>query len=192
MAFSTQVLPLLGVVVGGGMAFFSTGAVERSRWRRQQGIRWDERRLDAYVTYAASIKRNATAAAELLAGDGVLKTIKPVTRDAGLEELGAAEAARSAAFEGVSLLGDTLTIEAGSQLNREVWRMQAMARGELPVGANEWPDTFRAYRQARTEFYRAARNSMGVPPAVIPTSSAWLEEADRSSGPDGMLPPLRA
>jgi hypothetical protein len=127
-----------------------------------------------------------------LAADGVLKTIKPVTRNSGLEELGAAEAARSAAFEGVSLLGDMSTIEDGSQLNREVWRMQAMARGELPVGPNEWRETFRAYRQARTKFYRAARNSMGVPPAVIPTSSAWLEEADRGSGSDGILPPLPA
>lgn len=179
-----QLLPLLGVVIGGGMAFLSTGVIERGRWRRQQGIRWDDRRLDAYITYAATVKRNSTAAAELLAGRGIVKTIRSVAQDIGLEELSAAEAARSAAFEGVLLLGDTPTIEAGTLLNHQVWRMQAMGRGELPVDASVWRDTFTAYRQARLNFYTAARESMGVPPAQMPASSAWLEELVRESSAD--------
>ena len=63
--------------------------------------------------------------------------------------------------------------------------MQAMARGELPVDAGGWRDTFTAYRQARLNFYTAARGSMGVPPAQMPASSAWLEELVRESCVDG-------
>lgn len=135
MDIKIQLLPLFGVVVGAVMTFLSSNLIERSRWERQQSIRWDERRLDAYVRYAAAIKRNLTAVAQVLAGKGVIKTINPVGDEVGQLELAAAEAERSTAFEAVLMLGDTATIEAGSQLNREVWRMQAYARGELPINA---------------------------------------------------------
>ncbi|MCU7725609.1 hypothetical protein ODJ79_17915 [Actinoplanes sp. KI2] len=175
MNVTMQLLPLLGVVIGGGMAFVSTGMIERSRWQRQQGVRWDDRRLDAYIGYVATIKRNSTAVAELLARTGIAKTIKSVAGDVALEELSYAEAARSVAFEGVLMLGDSQTIDAGVVLNRQVWRMQQMARGELPVDARRWRDTFHEYRRVRMNFYRAARRSMGVPSAEMPTTSAWLE-----------------
>lgn len=183
-----QLLPLLGVVIGGGMAFLSTGLIERSRWQRQQGIRWDDRRLDAYIGYAATVKRNSAAAAELLAIGGIVKTIKSVDEGTGLEELSAAEAARSVAFEGVLMLGDSATIDAGVALNRQVWRMQAMARGELPVDASTWRDAFREYRRLRMNFYSAARGSMNVPPAQMPATSAWLEQLVRESPVDEVTP----
>lgn len=185
MDFKIQLLPLLGVVVGAAMAFLGNGAIERARWKRQHSIRWDERRLEAYATYAAAVKRNSTAAAQQLALTGAVKTIRAADAHAGLDDLAAAEADRSMAFEGVLILGDTATIEAGSLLNREVYRMQALARGELPVDSGTWRDAFASYRQARLVFYRAARASMGIAAAAIPASSAWLEAAAQESA----LPP---
>src|SRR5690242_29571 len=130
MDFKIQLLPLLGVAVGAALAFVGNGAIERARWRRQQSIRWDERRLEAYATYAAAVKRNSTAAAQQLALMGAVRTIKAADASDGLKELAAAEADRSTAFERVLILGDTATIEAGSLLNREIYRMQVLARGE--------------------------------------------------------------
>jgi hypothetical protein len=138
---ATPLLSLLGVIVGAGMTFLSGNLLERSRWLRQQGIRWDENRLDAYARYAAAVKRNCTASAQVLAGKGVLHSIGPADPGAGLQELLDAEIERATTFEAVLLLADTATIAAGSRLNRHVWRMQAFARGELPVDTERWHET---------------------------------------------------
>ncbi|MCA2215632.1 hypothetical protein [Jidongwangia harbinensis] len=190
-------LGLLGTLLAGlgGVLITQRATLEReaAAWQRQQSIRWDDRRLDAYVSYAAAVKRNATAVAQQLARKGVTKTIVAANLNAGLEELAIAEADRSVAFESVLILGDTATIEAGSLLNREVWRMQAQARGELHVDPIIWKDTFHAYRQTRLNFYNAARASMGVAAAAMPASSPWLEAAIRDSvtpddGPSSTTP----
>jgi len=163
--------------------------MERSRWRRQQGIRWDERRLDAYVKYAASVKRNSTAVARVLAGRGIVKSIKAAEEESGLIELAEAEAERSTLFEAVLMLGDGPTIDAASALNRQVWRMQALARGELPVDVHIWRETFHDYRKARLAFYRDGRSSMGVPAATMPQSSAWSDSVVEESKKHPILPP---
>jgi hypothetical protein len=177
VSLATQLPALLGVVVGAVTAFLGTALIDRARWRREQSVRWDARRLDAYITYAAAIKRNSTAVAQVLAGRGLIKSIRSTDADTGLVELAEAEADRSEAFEGVLLLGDTATIAAGTALNRQVWRMQAFARAELPIDARVWGEAFHRYREARTEFHSRARDSMGVPSASLPLGSAWLDAA---------------
>jgi hypothetical protein len=76
--------------------------------------------------------------AQVLAGQGFIKSIKGISTEEGLELLAGAETERSVKFEGVLLLGDTATIEAGMALNSKIWRMQCMARGELSVDPKSW------------------------------------------------------
>ena len=55
---TSQALALIGVVIGIVGTIVATTVTDRSRWKRQtMMIRWDERRLDAYVQYAKSIKK---------------------------------------------------------------------------------------------------------------------------------------
>jgi hypothetical protein len=51
-ALLDQLPTLLGVLVGavGGMA--SSTLTDRLRWRRDQAVRWDQRRVDAYIAFA--------------------------------------------------------------------------------------------------------------------------------------------
>jgi hypothetical protein len=175
MSLANQLFTLLGVIVGASASYLATALTESARWRRSLSVRWDKHRLGAYVAYTNAIKRNAMVVAQILAGEGIVKTIKPLDRPEGLADLAAVETERSTGFEAVVLLADTETIGAGLALNSVMWKMQAFARGEHPITAEVWRETFLKYREARGEFYAAARRSMGVPAANVPAISAWLQ-----------------
>jgi hypothetical protein len=67
-----QSLPaLIGVTLGALATFLTSSATERSRWRRQQAIRWDDKRLSAYTEYANAVKRAISVSVRLAAARGV-------------------------------------------------------------------------------------------------------------------------
>ncbi|MER6519845.1 hypothetical protein ABT246_23695 [Streptomyces sp. NPDC001553] len=47
MSLAGQLLPLVGVALGAVTSFLAVSLNERTKWRRQQSIRWDERRMTA-------------------------------------------------------------------------------------------------------------------------------------------------
>lgn len=56
MSLASQALPLVGVAIGAVVSLAVSAVNERTRWRRQQSVRWDERRLNAYAEYAHTVK----------------------------------------------------------------------------------------------------------------------------------------
>jgi hypothetical protein len=141
-------------------------------------VRWDERRLNAYIDYVNSIKASVNIVVLVLAEKGVVKANRGLPETEGLAMLSDAEGERSLKFDNVLILGDSATIVAARELTKHMWRMHSFARGELPVNTEIWHEAFSSYRLARTEFYNAARKSMGVPIAEIHSRSTWLEYAD--------------
>jgi hypothetical protein len=47
--WAVQLLTLLGVALGALASFVSTRMLDRSRWQREEALRWDVKRLEAYV-----------------------------------------------------------------------------------------------------------------------------------------------
>jgi hypothetical protein len=47
--FLQQLPALIGVVVGALATWVVTSAAERSKWHRDQSVRWDEKKLTAYA-----------------------------------------------------------------------------------------------------------------------------------------------
>lgn len=171
MDWITQVAPLAGVVVGATASFVAGHLTERSRWRRSQSVRWDEKRLLAYLDYLATAKSISMLTMRVVASRGVDAGVQPIDTQLGLTELDRAEGERSTKFEGVLLLGDTATARAAQNLNEALWGMHRLARQGEILDADLWWKFFRKYREARVELYAAARRSMGVPAADIPLSS---------------------
>jgi hypothetical protein len=70
-----QIVTILGVLAGAGASFAATSLIERSKWKRAHAVRWDERRLNAYVAYANAVKRMNHLSLRLAATsvDGALK-----------------------------------------------------------------------------------------------------------------------
>lgn len=57
MSFREQLPALIGAVIGAAATYAVTSAAERSRWRREQSVRWDDRRALAYSEYGFAIKK---------------------------------------------------------------------------------------------------------------------------------------
>ncbi|MFV2020731.1 hypothetical protein [Micromonospora sp. LOL_023] len=171
MSLLDQVSTILAVAVGGVLTYVGTGLTERNRWRRELSVRWDERRLAAYVDFAATAKHIALLTSRVLASRGVVTAISPIGRDEGLALLGQAESDRSVRFESILLLADEPTIAAAQALTETLWRLEGFAAGEEPVDEQTWRDGFADYRRARAEFYQQARADMGVCSARIPLTA---------------------
>ncbi|MEZ0095914.1 hypothetical protein [Streptacidiphilus sp. EB129] len=174
MSAVVQISALAGVIVGAGASYVTTTLTERARWRRQQDVRWDERRLVAYADYARAIKDIAVVAHGLAAHRGLNSDATPLEPTAqNLATLDSGEAQRSGLLETVRLLTDTDTITATRHLDHCLWHLVALAKGQMPGGAEEWEAAFAEYRRARDEYHRCARKTLGIPGAAIPRDLTW-------------------
>ncbi|GIJ23046.1 hypothetical protein [Micromonospora lutea] len=149
---ATQLPALLGVLVGTIGTIVATSLADRSRWRRNQTVRWDERRLDAYAEFARALKEAHTIASRLSGGH--------LDRDAALAELAEADFRHTLAWENVLLLGDAPTVLAARAWRDTVWAVERLARdGQAD---DERPTLLHRANEARDDFYRAARGGLGV------------------------------
>jgi hypothetical protein len=176
MSLTSQILPLAGVAIGATTSFLVTSLNERTKWRREQSIRWDGQRLKAYAEYAHAVKdlayqyRRIAVARGLTAGPHPLEPTPEI-----LDELGAAEVRRSALAEALGLLGDAETITASRRMNQCLWNLESLAR-EMPAeGAENWDQEYERYRDVRQEYIEHARRSLGV---IGPTAVELLGPAD--------------
>lgn len=182
MSSVTQQLPaLIGVVVGAAASYLVGTATERTRWRREQSSRWDERRAQAYAEYGHAIKclyvqtlRIANSRMRGDAGDSI---------DYGkaLTELGELADERTAKWETVLLLGNPETITAARAWHRHVWQMEFFARGER-ADADQYNTLREDVDTDRARFYEAARHDLGITSGEVPRGGPWHEPPQAGSG----------
>lgn len=125
-----QLSTLIGVVVGAAMSYVVGTLHERTRWRRQQGARWDGLLLQAYSDYGQAIMDCVVVYQRLAAHQGLTEDPSPVeTTGDALEEAARAELRRAAMTEPLRLLADPDTAAAVRKLNDAVWHLEWLARG---------------------------------------------------------------
>lgn len=113
---ATQVITLVGVLLGALTSFFAASLAERAKFRQTLATRWDERKLDTYIEYISSVKETNRAARQTLEAHELGEDITAL-----LGEMEAAEARRSILFEpGESALAATIARDL--QHNRETAR----------------------------------------------------------------------
>jgi hypothetical protein len=156
-----QLLAIFGVVVGALGTLLVTSFTDRARWQRDQSTRWDSRRLDAYIAYAAVVKEYHALALRLSASARRLTKSPPIDREQGLELLTEADARRTKAWEAMLLLGDESTVVAA-----RAWHSAVHAEADLciieSIDEMAWKSAIETVDQARDSFYVAARESLGV------------------------------
>jgi hypothetical protein len=170
-ALLAQLPALVGVVVGTLGTLLVTGVADHARWRRDQSVRWDQRRLEAYVEYARALKEIHLLTFRLSASRRPRAKTPPIDHEAGLELLAQAEAHRTKMWETVLLMGDPVTVTAARQWRDAIWQLELLASDQAGDGAG-WMPAVRAADQARDEFYAAARASLGVAGTVA--QAPWL------------------
>lgn len=162
---------LLGVIVGALGSYLGTVATERTRWKRAQDSRWDDRRVDVYAAYAQSVKRLINIAGRIAAGRGLGgddEPLAPTQENLGL--LAAAEAERARQWEAVLLLGHPETVAAGRNWHEHAWRLEWYARARITGSNSDWQAARTAVDVARHAFYEAARQDLRVVGGNLPSN----------------------
>ncbi|AGZ43250.1 hypothetical protein [Actinoplanes friuliensis] len=159
--FSESLPALVGVALGAAGAMTSSLLTDRLRWRRDQNVRWDQRRLEAYTTFAATLKEITGLGFRLSAADRADSHSIPIERELGLQELAAANVRKTKDWESLLLLGDELTVAAAREWRDATRAFERQARAEVPDPA-EWQQRVDLMNEARDGFYLAARRSLGI------------------------------
>lgn len=170
-SFLQQLPALVGVLIGALATYAVTSAAERARWRRDQSVRWDEKRVNAYGEYARSLKRVIYLALRL----AVLRDARPDSGTASaadeVAELNEAEVQRTIKWEAVLLLGSNEVVIAARNWHNSVFRLERLAYGkpvDLPLAA-----AIDAISQARRNFYGAAKRDIGIDIGASPEAYEW-------------------
>ncbi len=177
-----QVLTVVGVLLGAGTTFAFTTWTERSRWRRTEQSKWDERRLVAYNEFAHAVKQYAMISMRLAAARGFPNTAAPIDHDEGLAALADADVAKSLKWEIVLLVGSPATVTAARRWNKAVWELTYVARG-VDMTHEEYVRRYEEAGRLRNEFYECARADLGVRGGELPPGDrAWLPPESAVSG----------
>lgn len=158
--FLLQLPALVGVLIGVLATYITTTAQERGRWRRQQAVRWDERRITAYTEYAHAVKKVISISVRLAAKRGVYEDDFWFGADVDETDLLRAEDERTTRWEAVLMLGDDAVVAAARQWHQVTFRLIRLALGQ-PSDLT-WNEAVRVTGQARGRFYTAARRDLGV------------------------------
>jgi hypothetical protein len=162
-----QVLTIAGVLLGAAATFIATSATERTRWRRAQSARWDDRRLGAYGEYANAVKHMVRLCRRIAETKNVLATGQPVDLDSAHTALAEAETERALKWEVVLLLGEPATISAARAWHEQVWRLEHMLREDHP-DQSAFIEAYKETMRLRDQFYAHARSDLDVVSGPLP------------------------
>ena len=186
-AFVQQIPALAGVLVGALATYAATSAAERSRWRRQQSVRWDDKRFSTYAEYAHSLKQVISISLRLAAHRGIHPDSDVLSPEEGLPALAAAEAERTMKWEAVLLLGSKEAVIAARSWHHAVFRLEQIASGR-PCDMT-WAQAIDAASVARGKFYQVARLDIGV--SIGDSAEAYEWQISKLIGVSGSPIPLQ-
>jgi hypothetical protein len=180
---SNQVFVLVGVIVGALGSYLTTAATERARWKRALDSRWDDRRVEAYASFAQAVRQMIYISTRIAAGRGIGADAEPLApTQENLALLAAAEANRGKQWENVLLLGDAQTVAAARSWYEHAWRLEWYARARLAGTNAEWLEARAAVDAARQKFYEAARSDLRVGGGLPGTADPYETRVQRIRG----------
>ena len=185
--FAEQLPALIGVLLGAGATFGATFATDRARWHRDQSVRWDVKRADAYAEYAFALKRVISLAVRIAAHRGAHSLGEPLPPDEGIGLLAVAEHERGVKWETVLLLGSDNVVKAGRRWQQSVFPLGEIARGRRVTA--EWDAAVAVASRERGRFYEAARNDLGLQKGSDPGIYDWQFLEIASASGDTHVPP---
>lgn len=150
-AMISQIVTLVGVLIGALTSYLATAMAERARHQRAMATRWDERKLQAYLEYASCAKEIADFAKRAWrAREG------SESRQEFLAAMEEAERRRSVLFETLVLLGSPAAISCANEVNLALWDGLKAARDHVVPPERDFAALMNAYHEQ-------ARLDLGVP-----------------------------
>jgi hypothetical protein len=158
--WAVQVITLLGVALGALASFVSTRAIDRSRWQREEALRWDSKRLECYSDFSAAITRFINIGDRIASGLGLPAVVEPLDSDTGLPALTTAEAELTRYWAQLLILGSPEVVTAAQNWRNQAWLAESFARGH--GNADQFEVASQNRRKARGRFYEAVRTDLGI------------------------------
>lgn len=156
ICMASQIITLVGVLLGAFTSFFATSWAERAKFRQALTTRWDERKLDTYIEYISSVKEATRAARKALEANERGEDLSEP-----LSEMDAAEARRSILFEALVLLGDDAASRAAATVNERLWALLLCARN--PAGGSAASrELGPSIIEALNGLHKAARSDLAI------------------------------
>ncbi|MGV9883796.1 hypothetical protein [Streptomyces sp. NPDC003006] len=160
---ASQIITLIGVLLGAVTSFFATSLAERAKFRQTLATRWDERKLDTYIEYISCVKG---------ANRGAKQALEAYERGENtaelLAEMDAAEARRSVVFEGFVLLVDDAASEAAATVNERLWALLRCARDPAGASAAVRRELSPSLIEALNGLHKAARSDLAIGKTLRP------------------------
>ena len=178
-----QLPALIGVVLGALTSYLATSASERRRWRREQYVRWDDRRVTVYAEYADSLKRKAYGFLRVAAANGLNVNAQPFHGKAGKDQyLREVEVERSSRWEKVLLLGDKAVIYAAQEYTESIFSPGAIAESDA-VDEGRWLHAVQEMGRARGSFYNEIRHDLEIKSGNLEEDPmlSWIPEPMRAA-----------
>jgi uncharacterized membrane protein YccC len=168
MTIAAQVITLIAVVVGAITSFIATSLSERRRFQREQAQQWTDRKLESYAAYLECAKEMNQLSRRIAAARGIGKRVPELAEENATQLLAEAEARRANASERVNLIGDAATVAAIRELNKEVWRLEWIARGKLTPDDEEWESCNQSLVRALNLVHQRIREELRIPGRFLP------------------------
>lgn len=130
------------------------------RFKRERIARWQDRRVDAYADYGASLKRTMSTLYRVAAGRDLDDQTEPMTLDEAMPQLAAAFHDREVAFEVVMLVGSTEIQKLAREWTTKVYAMRN-AVGDGDTSRSDWKMLVGAANASRAEYYACATRDVG-------------------------------
>ncbi|MFD3591442.1 hypothetical protein ACFWU5_01850 [Nocardia sp. NPDC058640] len=169
-----QLITVAGVLLGAGATFAGAALTERSKWRRSQRSRWDDRRLVAYSEFAHALKHFSVVSQRMAAARGFPHAGQPISAEDGALLLADADSEKTLKWEMVLLLGSPEAVAAARVWNKAVWELSLVALGEEMSHA-DYLSAYEGTGHKRNAFYECARKDLGVRSGELPFGDGpWL------------------
>jgi hypothetical protein len=153
----TQIITLIGVLIGAAASYFATTSIERARHRRALETRWDERKLNTYVDYASAVKATNIAATKVF-----MVRDQPKELAASIAEMEKAEINRSTLFEALILLAEPVAVEAANVVNQKLWQILKVSRDPALTDDVDRERLAIELMSALTDLHEQARLDLGI------------------------------
>ena len=168
MSITAQVLTLVAVVVGAITSFIAASLNDRRRLKQDQTQHWLDQKLEAYIDYLDSVKQMNQVSRRIAASRGIGRRAFQLQSEDALQLLAEAEARRVNAGERVTLIGEAATVAAVRDLNKEVWRLEWIARGKLDPDHDAWEACNQSLVRALNRLHERIRAELHIPGTFLP------------------------
>jgi hypothetical protein len=159
MADISQILPLVGVVLGAFGSHLLTQRLENAKFLRERRARWEDRQLDAYTSYAMALKLSVMAALRVAAFHGNHPHASPIPPDEGAALLGETLSRREQAWENLLLTGNPRVIAAATEWHKSVWSLEQFAKSQAK-DPTRFDELWNRFDALRTAYYREVREGL--------------------------------